>query len=85
MLLINYLIGCRTDQRAKLMVSMRVLYLLKKTIFVGRFNINNYWKVHFQVNRNMKTETNNYRTHNGEIMYKISKVKRRCRYFVDGL
>lgn len=45
--------------------------------------INNYWKVHFQVNCNMKTETNNYRTHNGEIMYKISKVKRRCLYSVN--
>ena len=45
--------------------------------------INNYRKVHFQVNCNMKIVKNNYRTHNGEIMYKISKVKRRFLYSVN--
>jgi hypothetical protein len=45
--------------------------------------MNNDWKVQEQVRYNMKIEKNNYRTHWQETMYKISKVKKMCRDFVN--
>jgi hypothetical protein len=65
------------------MVSMKGLYPYRQEIFAGESNDVIDWKVQDQLRFSMEIENNYYRTHWLEIMYKISKVKKVCRDYLN--
>jgi hypothetical protein len=65
------------------MISIKGLYPNREEIFAGESNDKFDWKVQDQLRYSMEIEKNYYRTHGLEIMYKISKVKKACRDYVN--